>query len=112
MVRATLKKYGLCFNGSSVLEGDVDSDEIVNGLWWYKDYGKHVNGEFSMAVFQANAELEDQSQVESGCLSLDENGPQGTFVGIYDGHAGPEAARFVNDHLFNNIKSTFSVSCL
>ncbi|KAJ8544189.1 hypothetical protein K7X08_035793 [Anisodus acutangulus] len=66
--------------------------------------GHHVNGEFSMAVIQANNILEDQSQLESGPLSLMETGPQGTFVGVYDGHAGPEAACFINDRLFENIK--------
>lgn len=87
-----------------------DGKGRVNGLLWYKDYGKHVNGEFSMAVVQANKLLEDQSQIESGSLSLslgdgEFNGPVGTFVGIYDGHAGTEAARFVSNQLFKNIKS-------
>lgn len=77
----------------------------VDGLLWYKDSGQHVNGEFSMAVIQANLMLEDHSQLESGSLSSLESGPHGTFVGVYDGHGGPEAARFINDHLFNNIKS-------
>ncbi|XP_028796490.1 probable protein phosphatase 2C 48 [Neltuma alba] len=82
-----------------------DSNGRVDGLMWYKDCGRHVNGEFSMAVVQANNLLEDQSQLESGSMSFfEDDGPQGTFVGIYDGHGGPEAARFVNDHLFNNIK--------
>ncbi|GFP89064.1 probable protein phosphatase 2c 60 [Phtheirospermum japonicum] len=57
-----------------------------DGLLWYKDSGQHFNGEFSMAVVQANNLLEDQSQLESGCLSLNDSGPYGTFVGIYDGH--------------------------
>ncbi|CAN1257842.1 Probable protein phosphatase 2C 38 [Linum perenne] len=77
----------------------------VDGLLWYKDSGRHVNGEFSMAVIQANNLLEDQSQVESGLMSSLESGPQGTFVGVYDGHGGPEAARFVNERLFDNIKT-------
>ncbi|XP_062155389.1 probable protein phosphatase 2C 38 isoform X2 [Alnus glutinosa] len=82
--------------------GDVSGR--VDGLLWYKDSGQHVNGEFSMAVIQANHILEDQSQLESGSMSSLESGPHGTFVGVYDGHGGPEAARFINDHLFNNIK--------
>lgn len=85
-----------------------DPNGRVDGLLWYKDLGHHVNGEFSMAVIQANSVLEDQSQLESGSMSSVETGPQGTFVGVYDGHAGPEAARFICDHLFNNIKSMFS----
>lgn len=82
--------------------GDVSGR--VSGLLWYKDSGQHVNGEFSMAVIQANNLLEDHSQLESGSMSSSESGPHGTFVGIYDGHGGPETARFINDHLFNNIK--------
>ncbi|KAK1426095.1 hypothetical protein QVD17_14763 [Tagetes erecta] len=76
----------------------------TNGLLWYKDLGSHVSGEFSMAVVQANNLLEDQSQVESGQLSSLRNGPYGTFVGVYDGHGGPETSRFVNEKLFSNLK--------
>lgn len=75
-----------------------------DGLLWYKDTGKHVNGEFSMAVVQANSLLEDQSQLESGCLSRNDLGPYGTFIGIYDGHGGPETAQFINEHLFEHLK--------
>ncbi|XAR69013.1 Phosphoprotein phosphatase [Bertholletia excelsa] len=71
---------------------------------WYKNLGYHVNGEFSMALIQANALLEDHSQVESGPLSSLASGPRGTFVGVYDGHGGPETARFVNENLFLNLK--------
>lgn len=76
-----------------------------DGLLWYKDSGQHFNGEFSMAVVQANNLLEDMSQLESGCLSRHDSGPYGTFVGIYDGHGGPETSRFINDHLFQHLKS-------
>lgn len=75
-----------------------------DGLLWYKDIGQHVNGEFSMAVVQANNLLEDQSQVESGCLNTNDSDPYGTFVGIYDGHGGPETARFISEHLFRHLK--------
>ncbi|XWS45597.1 hypothetical protein CRYUN_Cryun15aG0150200 [Craigia yunnanensis] len=75
-----------------------------DGLLWYKDSGQHLNGEFSMAVVQANNLLEDQSQIESGSLSTLESGPFGTFIGIYDGHGGPETSRFINDHLFQHLK--------
>lgn len=75
-----------------------------DGLLWYKDLGQHVNGEFSMAVFQANKLLEDRSQLESGSLSLMDSGPFGSFVGVYDGHGGAEAAQYVTDHLFGHIK--------
>ncbi|KAJ0964040.1 hypothetical protein J5N97_029162 [Dioscorea zingiberensis] len=74
------------------------------GCFWYKDSGQHVNGEFSMAVVQANNLLEDQSQIESGPLSTLESGPYGTFVGVYDGHGGPETSRYINDHLFYHLK--------
>ncbi|KAI3508634.1 hypothetical protein L1887_23643 [Cichorium endivia] len=110
MVRITLKKIVYpCWK--PFMEGDsnhggrkADSGGIIDGLWWYEDSGKHVNGDFSMAVIQANNVLEDQCQLESGSLSSIQSSPQGTFVGIYDGHAGPEASRFCNDRLFNNIK--------
>ncbi|PKA46158.1 putative protein phosphatase 2C 60 [Apostasia shenzhenica] len=75
-----------------------------DGLLWYKDSGQHVNGEFSMAVVQANNLLEDQSQIESGNLSSLDSGPYGTFVGVYDGHGGPETSRYINDHLFQHLK--------
>ncbi|KAH6805934.1 Protein phosphatase 2C family protein [Perilla frutescens var. frutescens] len=83
----------------------VDPNGRSNGLLWYKDLGQHVNGDFSMAVIQANNLLEDQSQLESGPLTLlDHSGPCGTFVGVYDGHGGPETSRFVNQTLFTNLK--------
>ncbi|XP_055815505.1 probable protein phosphatase 2C 46 [Solanum dulcamara] len=81
-----------------------DAGGRQDGLLWYKDTGQHVNGEFSMAVVQANNLLEDQSQIESGCLSSQDSGPYGTFIGIYDGHGGPETSRFINEHLFQNLK--------
>ncbi|KAG2291034.1 hypothetical protein Bca4012_054742 [Brassica carinata] len=75
------------------------------GLLWYRDSGQHVFGDFSMAVVQANNLLEDQSQLESGPLSTNHSaGPYGTFLGVYDGHGGPETSRFINDHMFNHLK--------
>ncbi|KAL1822658.1 hypothetical protein ACET3Z_009436 [Daucus carota] len=84
--------------------GGGDASGRTDGLMWHKDLGLHVNGEFSMAVIQANNLLEDHSQLESGPLSAVQSGPLGTFIGVYDGHGGPEAARFVNDNLFPNLK--------
>ncbi|KAL0376253.1 UNVERIFIED_CONTAM: putative protein phosphatase 2C 60 [Sesamum calycinum] len=81
-----------------------DASGRQDGLLWYKDSGQHFNGEFSMAVVQANNLLEDQSQLESGSLSSSDSGPYGTFVGVYDGHGGPETSRFINDHLFQHLK--------
>lgn len=81
--------------GGSCLDGK-------DGLLWYRDLGKYGSGEFSMAVVQANQVLEDQSQIESG--------PFGTFVGVYDGHGGPETARYVCDHLFRHFQGPSMVS--
>ncbi|KAK4487606.1 hypothetical protein RD792_005744 [Penstemon davidsonii] len=111
MVTTTWKKFA-CWRPTLEDEGESCSNRgggdvsgRVDGLWWYKDTGQHVHGEFSMAVIQANSILEDCSQLESGPMSSVESGPQGTFVGIYDGHAGPEASRFIGNRLFENIKS-------
>ncbi|XP_058737512.1 probable protein phosphatase 2C 60 [Vicia villosa] len=84
--------------------GGSDAGGKQEGLLWYKDSGKHLNGEFSMAVVQANNLLEDQSYIESGSLSSGDSGPYGTFVGVYDGHGGPETSRFINDHLVSHLK--------
>lgn len=81
-----------------------DATGRQDGLLWYKDTGHHLAGDFSMAVVQANMLLEDQSQIESGSLSFLDSGPYGTFVGVYDGHGGPETSRYVNDNLFQNLK--------
>ncbi|KAF7841313.1 putative protein phosphatase 2C 64 [Senna tora] len=94
-----------CFlPGSDRRRTGSDGGGRQDGLLWYKDSGQHLNGEFSMAVVQANNLLEDQSQLESGTLSSHESGPYGTFVGVYDGHGGPETSRFINDHLFHHLK--------
>lgn len=95
-----------CWRPSSDRYSHSGSDAAgrQEGLLWYKDIGKHINGDFSMAVVQANNLLEDQSQIESGSLSLLDSGPYGTFVGVYDGHGGPETSRYINDHLFHHLK--------
>ncbi|KAL3649766.1 putative protein phosphatase 2C 48 [Castilleja foliolosa] len=107
MVTATWRKFvSPCWKPSPDNQNNRGDDLYgrVDGLWWYKDLGQHSHGEFSMAVIQANNVLEDHSQLESGPMSSIEYGPQGTFVGIYDGHGGPEASRFINGRLFENIK--------
>ncbi|CAN1815136.1 Probable protein phosphatase 2C 78 [Linum perenne] len=43
-------------------------------------------------MVQANSSLEDQGQVYTS--------PSATYIGVYDGHGGPEAARFVSRRLF------------
>ncbi|XP_077246677.1 putative protein phosphatase 2C 60 [Tasmannia lanceolata] len=95
-----------CWRPSSDRHVHTGSDAVgrQEGLLWYKDTGQHLNGDFSMAVVQANNLLEDQSQIESGPLSSLESGPYGTFVGIYDGHGGPETSRYINNHLFHHLK--------
>ncbi|KAI9081158.1 hypothetical protein K1719_036917 [Acacia pycnantha] len=82
---------------ASIFEGRVDCREGKDGLLSFRDVGKYGSGDFSMAVVQADRDLEDQSQIESG--------PLGTFVGVYDGHGGPEASRFVCYHLFRNFQA-------
>lgn len=96
-----------CFRPRSdrYVHAGSDSGGRQDGLLWYKDLGQHLVGEFSMAVVQANTLIEDHSQIESGCLSLHESGPYGTFVGVYDGHGGPETSRYVVDNLFQHLKS-------
>lgn len=109
MLTKLIKLFKACWQPSSNKYGHAGSDVVgrQDGLLWYKDSGQHAYGEFSMAVVQANSLLEDQSQIESGPLSLLEFGPCGTFIGVYDGHGGPETSRYVNDHLFQNLKSKF-----
>lgn len=82
-------------------------------LQWHVDLKPHASGDFSLAVVQANHALEDQAQV---CAS-----PFATYVGVYDGHGGPEASRFINRNLFPYLNSsgpapvsslsTISVTC-
>ncbi|KAF8410377.1 hypothetical protein HHK36_002905 [Tetracentron sinense] len=106
MLSGLINLLRACWRPSSDRYVHTGSDALgrQDGLLWYKDTGQHLNGEFSMAVVQANNLLEDQSQIESGTLSLLDSGPYGTFVGIYDGHGGPETSRYVNDNIFNHLK--------
>ncbi|MED6174159.1 hypothetical protein PIB30_066311 [Stylosanthes scabra] len=85
------------FRGSGSFRDGGGAREDNDSLLWSRDVGKYGSGDFSMAVVQGNQVLEDQSQIESG--------PLGTFVGIYDGHGGPDAARFVCDHLFRHFQA-------
>lgn len=70
-------------------------------LQWHLELKPHTSGDFSIAVAQANVVLEDQSQVMSS--------PSATLVGVYDGHGGPEASRFVNSRLFSHLHSKCSL---
>ncbi|XP_010558929.1 PREDICTED: probable protein phosphatase 2C 67 [Tarenaya hassleriana] len=82
----------------------------VDGLTWFKDLGLHAFGEFSMAMIQANGVMEDQCHIESGPLNFNDPAFQGTLVGVYDGHGGPEASRFIGDKIFPKIKKFASES--
>ncbi|KAG0452764.1 hypothetical protein HPP92_025428 [Vanilla planifolia] len=106
MIAVFMNLLRVCWRPSSDRSVPICLDGVgrQEGLLWYKDTGQHSNGEFSMAVVQANNLLEDQSQIESGPLSSLDSGPYGTFVGVYDGHGGPETSRFINDHLFLHLK--------
>ncbi|GFZ11475.1 protein phosphatase 2C family protein [Actinidia rufa] len=97
MLQALMNLLSLCWKPPE--GGDIGGggDFAKDGLLWSRDIGRCASGEFSMAVVQANQVLEDQSQIESGTF--------GTFVGVYDGHGGPEAARFVCDHLFRHFQA-------
>ncbi|OWM68241.1 probable protein phosphatase 2C 60 [Punica granatum] len=109
MLSRLINFFRACWNPSSDRYVHSGSDSggggaRQDGLLWYKDTGQHVIGDFSMAVVQANNLLEDQSQIESGPLSFLDSGPYGTFIGVYDGHGGPETSRYINDNLFQNLK--------
>ncbi|EPS64689.1 hypothetical protein M569_10091, partial [Genlisea aurea] len=63
-----------------------------DSLMWNLDLKSCGAGDFSISVVQANSTFEDQSRVYAS--------PSATYIGVYDGHGGPEASRFVNRHLF------------
>ncbi|KAL6555447.1 hypothetical protein OROGR_006705 [Orobanche gracilis] len=67
------------------------SESSDDALLWARHIERHSHGEFSLAVAQTNAVLEDHSQVEAG--------PHATFFRVYDGHGGDEASRYISDHL-------------
>ncbi|KAE8008076.1 hypothetical protein FH972_004623 [Carpinus fangiana] len=85
MLRSCYRPLERCFMGRL---GGGGGD----GLLWHTDLKPHASGDYSIAVVQANSSLEDQSQVFTS--------PSATYVGVYDGHGGPEASRFVNKRLF------------
>ncbi|GMH06378.1 hypothetical protein Nepgr_008218 [Nepenthes gracilis] len=75
-----------CFGGGGGRNG---GDDVV----WQVRLRPYAFGDYSMAVVQANSPLEDQAQVVSS--------PYVTYVGVYDGHGGPDAALFIRRHLFS-----------
>lgn len=67
---------------------DIDDfDKDPQG--WPKDIATYAHGEFCMAGVRANVVMEDHFQVETG-------GPNALFLGVYDGHHGADAARYVS----------------
>ncbi|XP_030926427.1 probable protein phosphatase 2C 25 [Quercus lobata] len=88
---ARMSKDNNSSNRTSNDDDDFDSS-LADSLIWCRDLHKHSLGEYSFAIVQANEVIEDQSQVETA--------PNATFVGVYDGHGGPDASRYICDHLF------------
>nr|AAW29521.1 BTH-induced protein phosphatase 2C 2 K2 form [Oryza sativa Indica Group] len=64
----------------------------ADGMLWQTELRPHAAGEFSMAAAQANLAMEDQAQVLAS--------PAATLVGVYDGHGGADASRFLRSRLF------------
>ncbi|KAA3473976.1 putative protein phosphatase 2C 63 [Gossypium australe] len=83
MLEMCTRPLEMCFGG-----GGGRGDELL----WHMDLKPYVSGDYSIAVVQANSSLEDQGQVFTS--------PSATYVGVYDGHGGPEASRFITQHLF------------
>jgi hypothetical protein len=77
------------------------SSEGHDGLLWWRDLARFHAGVASVAVAQANQVLEDQCRLNSAP-------PLGTAFGVFDGHAGPDAARFACDHLFPNLRGNLN----
>lgn len=88
LLLACLRPVENCVPGSAHFRDRQDA------LLSHTDFDRHAHGQFSMAAVQANQLMEDYSQVESGSF--------GTFVGVYDGHGGPEAAKFITQNLFSH----------
>uniref|UniRef100_A0A804M6T1 protein-serine/threonine phosphatase n=1 Tax=Zea mays TaxID=4577 RepID=A0A804M6T1_MAIZE len=78
-----------------------DDSEGRDGLLWWRDLARCHAGDVSVAVAQANQVLEDQCRLDSA-PSI------GTVVGVFDGHGGPDAARFACDHLVPNLREASS----
>nr|CAB3467238.1 unnamed protein product [Digitaria exilis] len=79
------------------LKANSGGHEGRDGLLWWHDPARCQDGDLSISVMQANFVLEDQCLVESGL-------PLGTVVGVFDGHGGPEVARFIRDNLLSNLR--------
>ncbi|GKV25834.1 hypothetical protein SLEP1_g35217 [Rubroshorea leprosula] len=82
-------------------DDDPDDSSLHSPLFWSRDLEKHPYGEFSFAVIKGNEVIEDHSQVETG--------REATFVGVYDGHGGPDASRYISRRLFRNFIISYFV---
>ena len=80
--------------------GAAAADEML----WQTELRPHAAGEFSMAAAQANLVMEDQAQVLAS--------PADTLVGVYDGHGGPDASRFLRSRLFPHVQRAFDCCLL
>lgn len=76
----------------------------ADGMLWQTELRPHAAGEFSMAAAQANLAMEDQAQVLAS--------PAATLVGIYDGHGGADASRFLRSRLFPHVQRAFDCCLL
>ncbi|XP_062212481.1 probable protein phosphatase 2C 34 [Phragmites australis] len=87
MLRAVARCCGLWPPGAAA---------AADGMLWETELRPHAAGEFSMAAAQANVTMEDQAQVLAS--------PSTTLVGVYDGHGGPDASRFLRSRLFPHVE--------
>lgn len=95
-MRGLSRYLPFCGGGCCCGDGAGRAGGVADGLVWDVALKAHASGDYSIAVAQANEALEDQAQVVAA--------PAATLVGVFDGHGGPEAARFVNRRLFSHIQ--------
>ncbi|KAJ3687666.1 hypothetical protein LUZ61_016830 [Rhynchospora tenuis] len=105
--------FSRLFGSSGSDDNPITSIQGIKGskirhYQWQKKLGRHLYGQYSMALAQANLKNEDRCQLVSGPLTNVPNGPAGVFVGIYDGHEGNLCSQFVLDNLFNELKTAFT----
>ncbi|GBG59851.1 AMT-type ammonium transporter [Chara braunii] len=74
-------------------------ENVTHMVLWHKAMKRTTHGDFSYATYEANYLMEDTSHVESS--------PSGVFMGIYDGHGGPECSTFIREHLYPNLQMSF-----
>lgn len=96
-MRGLSRYLPFCGGGCCCGDGAGRAGGVADGLVWDVALKAHASGDYSIAVAQANEALEDQAQVVAA--------PAATLVGVFDGHGGPEAARFVNRRLFSHIQA-------